>query len=291
MKITTLRNATLLLEWEAGSEPVALLVDPMLAARGTLPRLRFAGGAGCRNPLIDLPLAATQLLERTTHALITHCQRGHFDHLDSAGRRFLRERATPVFCTPGDAPWLAQRGLASAAIPGAGRQPFFGGHITSVPCVHGRGWIGRLMAHGVGWFLELPQEPSVYIAGDTLLTDEVARFLRDHRPDIAILPAGGARFDLGSEILMDARDVCAAARLTDGIVIANHLEALDHCPGTREGVRQLADAVGLGARVRAPEDGETGRYERPVAADGMTPTSSLNRTTSTSVPRAGTDAG
>jgi L-ascorbate metabolism protein UlaG (beta-lactamase superfamily) len=266
MKITTLRNATLLLEWETGPAPVALLVDPMLAARGALPRLRFAGGAGRRNPLVDLPAAAPELLGRTTHALITHCQRGHFDHLDSAGRRFLREHATPVFCAPGDAPWLAQRGLATVAIPAAGRQTFFGGHITAVPCVHGRGWIGRLMAHGVGWLLELPHEPSVYIAGDTLLTEEVSRVLSNDRPDIAILPAGGARFDIGSEILMDARDVCAAARLTDGIVIANHLEALDHCPGTRECVLRLADADGLGARVRAPQDGETLRYELSAGA-------------------------
>ncbi len=266
MKITTLRNATLLLEWESGPEPVALLVDPMLAARGALPRLRFAGGAGRRNPLVDMPPTAPALLERTTHALITHCQRGHFDHLDSAGRRFLRERATPVFCAPGDASWLARRGLSTTAISAAGRQAFFDGHMTAVPCVHGRGWIGRLMAHGVGWFLELPHEPSVYIAGDTLLTEEVAGFLSEKRPDIAILPAGGARFDIGSEILMDARDVCSAARLTDGIVIANHLEALDHCPGTRECVLRLANADGMGARVRAPRDGDTVRYELPATA-------------------------
>ena len=266
MKITTLRNATLLLEWETRAAPVALLVDPMLAARGALPRLRFGGGGGRRNPLVDLPPSAPAALARTTHALITHCQRGHFDHLDSAGRRFLRERATPVFCGSGDAPWLAQRGLATLPLAASGRQPFLGGHITPVPCVHGRGWIGRLMAHGLGWFIELPGEPSVYIAGDTLLTDDVARLLADRNPDIAILPAGGARFDLGGEILMDGHDVCAAARLTDGLVIANHLEALDHCPVTRDCVRQLAATSGVGERLRVPEDGETMRYERPAMA-------------------------
>ena len=266
MRITTLRNATLMLEWNAGDEPVALLVDPMLASRGALPRLRFGAGSGRRNPLVDLPPGADAILARTTHALITHCRRGHFDHLDSAGRRFLRARATPVFCTPDDAPWLGQRGLATAPLAGDGRQAFLGGHITPIPCLHGRGWIGKLMAHGVGWFIELPGEPSVYIAGDTLLTDPVSRFLAEQRPDIAILPAGGARFDLGGEILMDADDVCAAARLTEGIVIANHLEALDHCPVTRECVRQTALAAGVGRRVRIPADGEQIRYELPATA-------------------------
>lgn len=262
MKITTLRNATLLLEWGE----VALLVDPMLAAAGALPRLRFGGGSGQRNPLVDLPPAAPGLLARTTHALITHCQRGHFDHLDSAGRRFLRERSTPVFCTSSDAAWLAGKGLASVPLAPVGRQPFLGGHVTPLPCVHGRGWVGRLMAHGVGWFIEQPGEPGVYIAGDTLLTDEVRRFLADRRPDVAILPAGGARFDLGGEILMDGHDICAAARLTPGVVIANHLEALDHCPVTRACVRQLADAAGVGERVRVPEDGETLEYALPAMA-------------------------
>lgn len=266
MKITTLRNATLLLEWETQDQPVALLVDPMLADRGGLPRLRLSGGRGQRNPLVDLPPGAATLLERTTHGLITHCQRGHFDHLDSAGRRFLRERRTPVSCTPADASWLARKGIATRPLASAGRQPFLGGHITPVPCVHGRGWIGRLMAHGVGWFIEQPGEPTVYIAGDTLLTDDVARLLARHRPDIAILPAGGARFDLGAEILMDGHDVCAAARLTDGIVIANHLEALDHCPVTRECVRQLAEASGVADRVIVPEDGETMRYDLAVTS-------------------------
>ena len=266
MRITTLRNATLMLEWTAGDDAMALLVDPMLAGRGALPRLRFGGGSGRRNPLVDLPHGADERLARTTHALITHCRRGHFDHLDSAGRSFLRQRATPVFCTPDDGAWLAKRGLNALQLAQAGRQAFLGGHITPVPCVHGRGWIGGLMAHGVGWFIELPGEPSVYIAGDTLLTDDVRRFLADHRPDIAVLPAGGARFDLGGEILMDADDVCAAARLSEGIVVANHLEALDHCPITRECMRQAASAAGLRRRILVPEDGEEIRYEMPVMA-------------------------
>ena len=72
--------------------------------------------------------------------------------------------------------------------------------------------------------------------------------------DVAsVLPAGVARFDLGGEILMDAQEVCAAARLTPGVVIANRLEALDHCPVTRECVRAMAGADGFGDRVGVPD--------------------------------------
>ncbi len=90
MHITQIRNATVLLEFRAGGHDVALLVDPMLAEAGALPSLRYLGGTRRRNPLVPLPAAAGPALERSTHALITHCQKGHFDHLDRAGRRFLR---------------------------------------------------------------------------------------------------------------------------------------------------------------------------------------------------------
>ena len=93
MLITQLRNAT------------------VLAPRGSLPALRYLGTRRQRNPLVDLPAETDAALQRVTHALITHCQRGHFDHLDRAGKQFLREHRIPVFCMPHDAAYLAQRGL------------------------------------------------------------------------------------------------------------------------------------------------------------------------------------
>lgn len=262
MQLTHLRNATVLLEFGTGSQAVGLLVDPMLAQAGALPGLRYLGGPRRRNPTVPLPGGAAPALARATHALITHCQKGHFDHLDGAGRRFLRERALPVACMPDDAAWLAARGLRAQPLSGPERQPFLGGHITPIPCLHGRGWVGRLMAHGMGYLIEMPGEPSVYVAGDTVLTEPVRHCLSVLRPDVAVLPAGGARFDLGGEILMDADDVAEAVRDYGGQVVVNHLEALDHCPVTRETVRERA--AFLGARLWVPEDGESRRYEASV---------------------------
>lgn len=271
MLITQLRNATVLLEFQHADRPVGLLVDPMLAPRGSLPALRYLGTRRQRNPLVDLPAEADAALQRVTHALITHCQRGHFDHLDRAGKQFLRERQIPVFCMPHDAAHLAQRGLQVQPLAGEGRQPFaLGGQVTPVACTHGRGWVARFMEHGHGYLLELPGEPSVYLAGDTVLTPPVRDCMQHLQPDVAVLPAGGARFDLGADILMDAAEVAQAAALTTGAVVVNHLEALDHCPTTRAQVRALAQHGGWAHRLWVPEDGECRHYPVPtVKSDAM----------------------
>ncbi|MFN3439289.1 MAG: MBL fold metallo-hydrolase, partial [Acidovorax sp.] len=103
-------------------------------------------------------------------------------------------------------------------------------------------------------------EPSVYLAGDTVLTTTVRDCLARLQPDVSVLPAGGARFDVGAEILMDAADMAEAAQLTHGALVVNHLEALDHCPTSRESVRALAQQGGWAHRLWVPEDGECRAY-------------------------------
>lgn len=251
MKIQQLRNATITVEF--GQHRV--LVDPMLARQGALPPLRLFG-ARQRNPLVELPVEARAALESVTHCLITHCQKGHFDHLDRAGVRWLRERKIPVICTPHDVDYLAQRGLNVRPLlpehefPG----PFLGGLIRTIRCTHGRGLVGRLMEHGVGFLIEIPGEPSLYLAGDTLLTDEVRACVREHRPAISVVPAGGARFDLGGDIIMGVDEVIEFARLSGKAVIANHLEAISHCPVSRMGLAEAAARAQV--ELLIPQDGE-----------------------------------
>jgi len=263
MRITQLRNATVIVELG----PHRILVDPMLAPKDALPPLKFGGGRA-RNPTVDLPLGAADLLEGVTHCLITHCQKGHFDHLDRAGTRWLRERAIPVICTPHDADYLRGRGLNVQALASSAHapQPFLDGQATTVPCRHGRGAVGLLMEHGVGYFLEMPGEPTLYLSGDTLLTPTVSAFVAARQPDVCLVPAGGARFDLGGEIIMDAQDVVALLRLAGGQVVANHLEALSHCPVTRAGLAQAAARAGMAERLHVPADGEAVAFTLPRQA-------------------------
>lgn len=258
MNVTQLRNATIVVELRTPEGPAVVLVDPMLSAPGALPSLKYFTRERRRNPLVALPAVADEVLGRVTHALITHCQKGHFDHLDSAGLRWLRDRQTPVLCTAHDADHLSKRGLRTAVLDST----FLGGKLTRVPCVHGEGLIGPFMEHGTGYFIEQPGEPSLYLAGDTVLTPQVQAFVEEHQPEVLVLPAGGARLDVGGHIIMDEDEVLELTRTSRGVVVANHLEALDHCAGSRASLRAKADMAGLGERLHVPMDGETLSFSR-----------------------------
>lgn len=254
MKITQLRNATVIVETGA----YRILVDPMLAPKHALPPLKIFS-PGQRNPTVGLPSETDSMLESVTHCLITHCQKGHFDHLDRAGTRWLRSRQIPVICTPHDAGHLRQRGLNVHPLPEDHQQPqaFLGGYIRTVPCTHGRGLVGLLMEHGVGYFIEMPREPSLYLSGDTVLTAAIRAFAARHQPHVSLVPAGGARFDIGHEIIMGISDVLEFTQVLKGSVLANHLEALNHCPVKRAELSLAATQAGVKNRLWIPGDGET----------------------------------
>ena len=254
MKIHQLRNATILLDFRR----VRLLVDPMLMEKHTLPPLRLFKYRE-RNPAVGLPNNAKEILGRATHCLITHFQKGHFDHLDKAGVKWLRERRLPEYCIPRDADVLAKKGLDVIPLERDFSEPqsFLDGTVRLTPCRHGRGLAGLFMEHGVGYVIRIPGEPSVLVTGDTILTPELRAFVGTHVPDIVVAPSGGARFDIGGEIIMNANDMVELARLTPGRIIANHLGAISHCTVTRKDVEQRALQTGLQHRIYAPADVET----------------------------------
>lgn len=266
MHITQLRNATIIVH--VGERHI--LVDPMLAPKGALPPLRLLDGKRLRNPTVDLPAEADAALAQVTHCLITHCQKGHFDHLDGHGKQWLRDRQIPVICTPHDAAYLRKRGLNVQSLPDGHEQAtsFFEGRIRTVRCTHGEGVVGRMMEHGVGYFMEMPGEPSLYLAGDTILTPRVRAFVGQHQPDVSVVPAGGARFDIGQDIIMGVDDVITFTQWSNGTVVANHLDAISHCPVTRTALSAAGKKAGVSQRLLVPADGQTLelRYRTPKVA-------------------------
>ena len=233
-----------------------VLVDPMLSPARRLPPLAILRHPPRRNPLVDLPANARSLLADVQICLLSHFRHGHFDHLDGAGRAFLRDGKIPVYCQRQDVSALVALGLRAVAV---GDRPmgFLSGSIRTVVARHGRGLVGHLMGCGAGFVIHLPGEPSLYLSGDTVLSPDVVETLEREKPSVAVVHAGGAQLDIGSPILMSMAEVRHFAELAPEEVVAIHLEALNHCPLTRAQIRELANEPGIGRRLHVPDDGQT----------------------------------
>lgn len=266
LKIHHLRNATCVIE----SGEYFILVDPMLSEKGTLPPFSlFRHPLKC-NPTVSLPGNARQILEKVTHCLISHSRTfgiralQHTDHLDGPGEDFLRSKNIPVVCPKKDGGYLKNYGInVEQSLEDWVTKPFLSGEITAVPAQHGHGWNHRLMANGVGFFLALSGEPSLYISGDTVYTKDVKRALTLLKPDIAVVAAGAACLDVGPPILMQLEETLAFVRDAPGKVVANHLEALNHCPVTRSQLRKKLGQNDLLWKTYIPNDGETLSISKP----------------------------
>lgn len=105
--------------------------------------------------------------------------------------------------------------------------------------------------------LQAEGEPTVYIAGDTIWTDDVRETLDRFSPDVVVLNTGEATWITGDRIIMGAEDVLRVHEAApEARIVAVHMEALNHCVVTREQVRELAREHGISHLVRVPEDGE-----------------------------------
>jgi len=260
MKIHHLRSATFVIE----SGKNHILIDPMLSEKGALPPFAYLRHKARRNPIVSLPDNATHILDKVTHCFVTHVQKWgvelltHTDHLDTPGKHFLQTNNIPVVCRQQDAAYLIKNGITvEAGLQYWNPEQFLGGQITAIPARHGHSWMHHFMANGAGFYLELPDEPSLYISGDTVYTDDVDRALTDLKPDTAVVAAGSASLDVGGPILMPLAEIITFIKKAPHTAIANHLEALNHCPTSRLQLRQELEKRDLLSKTLIPQDGET----------------------------------
>jgi L-ascorbate metabolism protein UlaG (beta-lactamase superfamily) len=234
MRLTLVRNATVILELDRKR----ILVDPMLDDAGARPPIGNTENP-VRNPTVPLPFPAEQVVHELDAVLVTH---RHRDHLDGRAEELL-PRDVPVFCQPEDEEAL--RDLRLDARPVDDALDWDGLRIVRTPAQHGFGEIAEALAPVSGFLLE-----DLYLAGDTVWYDGVAETIERHRPRIAVVNAAGACFLEGGLIVMgidDVREVVARVP----VVVAVHLEALNHCFLTRGDLRAAIPTV------LVPEDGQT----------------------------------
>lgn len=245
MQVQLIRHATVVIE-VAGFK---LLVDPMFSPAGALDPVQNAENER-RNPLVDLPVDVNQFVAPDA-IVVTHTHRDHFDA--EAVKRL--DKDCPLFCQPPDTEKIRSSGFTNV-IEIASSTSWNGLHLTRTTGHHGRGDIGALMGPVSGFVLTAPDEPTLYIAGDTIWCEEVQTVIDQTKPDTILVFAGGAQFLTGGPITMSTEDIeqlCLSA--PDSRIIVAHMEAWNHCLLTREALRAFVAHKGWSERVWIPEDG------------------------------------
>ncbi|MFT4111148.1 MBL fold metallo-hydrolase [Silvibacterium sp.] len=244
MELQLLRNATLRLKY-AG---LNILVDPCLGAKGSSPSI--AGVAP--NPIVELPISVEAALDGIDLVVISHLHRDHFDPAAAAAL----PKSIPVLCQSSDVEALVKQGFTHvrALTEREGIQRMT---IAPTPGQHGTGEILAKMGQVIGFTLEAAGEPTLYWAGDTVLTEGVLHIIDTVKPDVIITHSGGATLSDTLLIMDDAQTLQMCEHAGDARVIAVHLEALDHCTVSRHNLRAAAELKGISAeRLLIPADGE-----------------------------------
>jgi L-ascorbate metabolism protein UlaG (beta-lactamase superfamily) len=251
MYIQHLRNATMLVE----TANAKIIIDPMLGQKGqAAPPFSFIRFKPRRNPIIDLPEHTESSLDDITHCLVTHL---HPDHLDKTAESFLRSSDIPVICSIHDAKILESRGSKVAqTIDYWKPSNFLGAKIIGVPARHGYGSVAKRMGNVMGFYVLWPNEPSLYLSSDTIYTEDVHKVLSELKPDISVVACGSARLDLYKPILMHMQDILKFVKNAPGKVLANHMEALNHCPTKRQDLKRALEKLDLSDKVWIPDDGD-----------------------------------
>lgn len=233
-----------------------ILVDPMLGKKGTAgPPFTLFRFKPKRNPILDLPPNAMEIVNKTTHCLITHL---HPDHLDKEAETFLKLNNIPITCSTKDKKALKKRGLNVVKTVGYWKESeFLGGTIEGIPARHGYGFVARPMGNVMGFYVQLPNEKTIYLSADTIYTEDVDKVLKQYKPEINVVACGTAQLDIFKPLLMTMEDIIQFTKNSTGIVIANHLEAVNHCPTTRAQLANEFKKQGLAEKTKIPNDGET----------------------------------
>ena len=250
MHIHLLRHATLVLT----IHDLTILVDPMLSPLEAMNPVPNAGNQR-RIPMVPLPISDEDLqrmIEGIDAVLVTHT---HRDHWDSSAEAML-PKYLPVLCQPEDQGTFEQLGF-SQVLPVTEHLTWHGLQIDRTKGQHGKGELGKMMAPVSGFVLRTEDEPTVYIAGDTIWCPEVEQALQQFSPDVVILNSGAATFATGGgPITMNEDDVIQVCRsIPSAKVIAVHMETVNHCLLTRATLRAKVEAKGLGKQVDIPADG------------------------------------
>lgn len=250
--IQLIRNATIKLDY-AGK---TFLIDPVFSAKGELMSVIGVN----KNPTVHLTMPVDSIMSGVEFVLATH---SHFDHFDRPAAVAMGKDLT-LYVQPADSVFfLNEFGMENTEIISESKV-IDGLTIYRTGGEHGKDTIKEMMGEVSGFVLKADGEPTVYVVGDCLWTDEIKANIDKYQPDWVVINTGGAIIPALSPefgtLIMNEKDVVKMIKESPEKCrfIAVHMDAIDHCQTTRSILRNEADKEGISKeKLIIPADGET----------------------------------
>ena len=261
MKIRQIRNATLRVTFGG----VEFLVDPWLVSKAegfTFGQGPFASEVvdpaqlDIVMPMCELPMPLADVLAGVDAYVLTHLHPDHFDMASDGTAGAKLDKSVPLFVqNEREVGVMKKSGFADVRMltddgvtfNGVTLKRTYAKHGTKEPC-----------GPASGIFFTAPGEKkTLWILGDTIWCDEVAKTMAELKPDVVILNACAAQLKTYGRLIMDDADVESVCRAApNATVIASHMDTVAHASLTRKTLKAALEKRGLAGRVLMPEDGE-----------------------------------
>lgn len=256
MKLTQVRNATLFIEYAS----TTFLIDPMLAEKDAWDGFAGTARSHLRNPMTDLPIKVEDLL-RAEIIIVTHT---HMDHWDEAAQKLIPSNKLIYTQHDADAKLIRAQGFTNVSVLQDDNTFPHGLAIYKVEGQHGNNeayavpHLAERLGDACGLVFTHHDEKTLYIAGDTVWVKPYLKALRHFKPEVVVLNTGEAQINEYGPIIMGAHDTLHTLQvLPETMVVASHMEAINHCLLTRQLLREYTQQNGIEEKVLIPEDGDT----------------------------------
>lgn len=256
VQIQQIRNATAKIYYSGKT----FLLDPFLAKKGAYPGFEGTFRSNLRNPLVELPMPAKDVIKGVDAVIVSHT---HLDHWDGDKAKII-PRDIPLFAQhEADAKIIRGQGFTNVRILGE-NTAFEGVQLTKTGGQHGtdamyaKSQLAEALGEAMGIVFQAPGTKTVYVVGDTIWRSEVDQTLAKFKPDVIILNAGDARMvGYTGSIIMGKDDVLHAYQAApNATIVASHMDAINHMTLSRKELREHVQQHGIQDRVRIPADGE-----------------------------------
>lgn len=255
MKITQVRNATIIVEYDE----TKFLIDPWLGPKNYMEGFESALNSQIRQPRIELPFEIEKIVE-VDAVILTHF---HPDHFDEYAVNALNKDIKFFVQSQNDFEIIQSYGFKNLEIITQQGIDYKNIKLYKTNCQHGKREIIKPLCESIGMpydamvvVFKSNNEKTLYIAGDTIWCDEVSEAIDKFEPEIIVVNACAATVINGERLIMNIDDVKEVLQnAPNATVIASHMDTVSHLTVTRADLKKFKTENKVN-NLLIPDDGE-----------------------------------